>query len=243
MLAPDRLAGFFQDPRTIAAAVANATTALTKGLSAANQKLVFILFISSTRRPAFQKRLKFLRHAILPKGICPQDHAGMKLWSWQKENLPSIAHSIRTAVAATLSVVVARLVHMPEAYWAAIATLVVMQSSLGATLTLSIERVVATALGASVGAVEANYFGANLVAFLVAIFFIGLLSFGFRLEKTAYRYASVTLTIIVLIPRINPAWIVALHRFIEVSVGIIVALLVVAIWPERHSVPAKRADE
>src|SRR6266542_5914965 len=35
---------------------------------------------------------------------------------------------------------------------------VVMQSSLGATLTLSIERVVATALGASVGAVEANYF-------------------------------------------------------------------------------------
>ena len=83
----------------------------------------------------------------------------MKLWSWQKENLPSTEHSIRTAAAATLSVVVARLVHMPEAYWAAIATLVVMQSSLGATLTLSIERVVATALGASVGAVEVNYFG------------------------------------------------------------------------------------
>jgi hypothetical protein len=29
-------------------------------------------------------------------------------------------------------------VQMPEAYWAAIATLVVMQSTLGATLTLSI---------------------------------------------------------------------------------------------------------
>ena len=67
----------------------------------------------------------------------------MKLWSWQKENLPSIAHSVRTAIAA---VIAARLVQMPEAYWAAIATLVVMQSSLGATLTLSIERVVATAL-------------------------------------------------------------------------------------------------
>jgi hypothetical protein len=25
----------------------------------------------------------------------------MKLWSWQKENLPSIAHSVRTALAAT----------------------------------------------------------------------------------------------------------------------------------------------
>jgi len=167
----------------------------------------------------------------------------MKLWSWQKENLPSIGHSIRTAVAATLSVVVARLVHMPEAYWAAIATLVVMQSSLGATLTLSIERIIATALGASVGALEAHYFGANLIAFLVAIVLIGLLSYGFRLEKTAYRYASVTLAIIVLIPRSNPAWIIALHRFIEVSVGIIVALAVVAFWPERSAIPAKNAAE
>jgi uncharacterized membrane protein YccC len=163
----------------------------------------------------------------------------MKLWSWHKEDLPSITHSVRTALAATASVMVARLAQMPEAYWAAIATLVVMQSSLGATLTLSIERVVATALGASVGAVEVNYFGANLIAFILAIFSLGLLSFGFRLEKTAYRYASVTLTIIVLIPRTYPAWIVGLHRFIEVSVGIVVALLVVAIWPERSEIPAK----
>jgi uncharacterized membrane protein YccC len=167
----------------------------------------------------------------------------MKLWSWQKENLPSIGHSVRTAVAATLSVVVARLVQMPEAYWAAIATLVVMQSTLGATLTLSVERIVATAVGASLGALESNYFGANLAAFMLAIFFIGLLSFGFRLEKTAYRYASVTLTIIVLIPRTDPAWIVGLHRFIEVSVGIIVALAVVAFWPERSAIPAKNAAE
>src|SRR6266853_435095 len=172
-----------------------------------------------------------------------EDYARMKLWNWQKENLPSIPHSIRTAAASTASVVVARLVHMPEAYWAAIATLVVMHSSLGATLTLSIERVVATALGASVGAVEANYFGSNLIAFMLAIFFIGLVSLAFRLEKTAYRYASVTLAIIVLIPRANPAWIVALHRFIEVSVGIIVALLVVAIWPERSAIAAKNAAE
>jgi uncharacterized membrane protein YccC len=167
----------------------------------------------------------------------------MKLWSWQKENLPSIGHSIRTALAATAAVIVARLVQMPEAYWAAIATLVVMQSTLGATLTLSFERIVATAVGASVGAFESNFFGANLVAFTLAIVLIGLLSYGFRLERTAYRYASVTLTIIVLIPRTNPAWIVALHRFIEVSVGIIVALAVVAFWPERSPIAAKNAAE
>ena len=167
----------------------------------------------------------------------------MKLWTWDEKNLPSIAHAIRTAVAATASVLIARLVQMPEAYWAAIATLVVMQSTLGATLTLSLERIVATAVGASVGALEANFFGANLVAFALAIVLIGLLAIPFRLEKTAYRYASITLAIIVLIPRSSPAWTIALHRFLEVSVGITVALAVVALWPEQQPSSAKSADE
>ena len=172
-----------------------------------------------------------------------KDHVRMKLWAWDEKNLPSIAHAIRTAVAATASVIIARLVQMPEAYWAAIATLVVMQSTLSATFTLSIERIVATALGASMGALEANFFGANLAAFALAIVLIGLLSIPFRLEKTAYRYASITLAIIVLIPRSGPAWITALHRFLEVSVGIVVALAVVALWPEIRPSPVKSADE
>ena len=179
----------------------------------------------------------------LPMRTGGGDDLFMQFWTWKQENLPSIIHAIRTAVAATVSVVIARLVQMPEAYWAAIATLVVMQSTLGATLTLSLERIVATAVGASVGALEANFFGSNLVVFAVAIFLTGLLSFAFRLEKTAYRYASITLAIIVLIPRSAAPWMIALHRFIEVSVGIVVALAVVAVWPERHPSVAKSADE
>ena len=167
----------------------------------------------------------------------------MKLWAWDEKNLPSITHAIRTAIAATTSVVIARLAQMPEVYWAAIATLVVMQSTLGATLTLSIERIVATAVGASVGALEANYFRANLVAYAVAIFFVGLLSFAFHLEKTAYRYASITLTIIVLIPRSEAPWATALHRFLEVSIGIIVALAVVALSPEHQRPSPDRTAE
>jgi uncharacterized membrane protein YccC len=167
----------------------------------------------------------------------------MKFWAGDKKNLPSITHAIRAAVAATASVIIARLVHMPEAYWAAIATLIVIQSTFGATLTLSIGRIVATAVGASVGALEANYFGANLVVFAVAISLVGLLPIAFRLEKTAYRYASITLTIIVLIPRSASPWIVALNRFLEVSIGIIVALAVVAVWPEHQPAAVKSADE
>ena len=164
----------------------------------------------------------------------------MKLWNWEPENLPSVVHSIRTAIAATLSLAVARLFGLPEAYWAAIATLVVMQSTLAATLLISVERIAATALGAVIGALVASYFAGNLLLFAVTVFVLGLLCAGFRMEKTAYRYAGVTLAIIVLIPRSHAAWIVALHRFIEVSVGILVALAVTAVWPEHQPESAKQ---
>ena len=158
----------------------------------------------------------------------------MKLWAWKRENLPSISHAFRTAVAATISILLGRLVGLPEAYWAAIATVVVMQSPLGATVPLAIQRIVASALGASIGAIESTYFGANLFVFALAMLLLGLISFALRLEKVGYSYACITLTIIVLIPRSAPPWSVGLHRFIEVSVGIIVALAVVALWPEHQ---------
>src|SRR5436305_2526172 len=164
----------------------------------------------------------------------------VKLWKWEPENLPSVVHSIRTAIAATISLAVARLFGLPEAYWAAIATLVVMQSTLGATLLISVERIAATALGALAGAFLATWFPENLFVFAAAAFVLGLLCAAFRMEKTAYRYARITLGIIVLIPRSNAAWIVALHRFFEVSVGILVALALVAIWPEHQAESATR---
>ena len=167
----------------------------------------------------------------------------VKLWKWEPENLPSVIHSIRTAIAATISLAVARLFGLPEAYWAAIATLVVMQSTLGATLLISVERIVATALGALAGALLANYFTGNLLVFAAAVFVLGLLCAAFRVEKSAYRYASITLAIIVLIPRSNAAWIVALHRFFEVSVGIVVALALAALWPEHQPEAAKQSGE
>jgi uncharacterized membrane protein YccC len=156
--------------------------------------------------------------------------SSMKLWSWKKENLPSLSHAFRTTVAATISILLGRLVGLPEAHWAAIGTVVVMQSPLGATVPLAIERIVASALGAAAGAIESTYFGANLFVFALAMLLLGLISFVLRLEKVGYSYACITLVIIVLIPRADTPWIAATHRFAEVSVGILVALAVVAIW-------------
>ena len=158
----------------------------------------------------------------------------MKLWSWKKENLPSISHAFRTALAATISILLGRLVRLPEPYWAAIATVVVMQSPASSTVPLAVERIVAAALGASLGAIEATYFGANLFVFALVILLLGLISFVLRLEKVGYSYACITLTIIVLIPRVEAPWVAAARRFGEVSLGILVALAVVAVWREER---------
>jgi uncharacterized membrane protein YccC len=60
-----------------------------------------------------------------------------------------------------------------------------------------------------------------------------LLCFILRLERNAYRYAGVTLAIVMLVQRDSAAWSVAEHRFIEVAIGIVVGLILTAIWPER----------
>ena len=142
----------------------------------------------------------------------------------------ALVHSARTAVAAVLSLVVARALGLPEAYWATITTLIIMQSTLGAALTVSEQRLAGTAVGAVMAGLLTTYFGSNLMAFTLGVFALGLTCAALRLED-AYRLASVTLAIVMLIARPEKAWIVAAHRFVEVAVGIAVGLALTAVWP------------
>jgi uncharacterized membrane protein YgaE (UPF0421/DUF939 family) len=152
-----------------------------------------------------------------------------------KENPSSTRHAARTAVAAIASLLVAHLFRLPEAYWAAITTLATMQSTLGASLPISAQWFAGTAVGAAVGAVVGAYFPGSALAFGMAVFMIGLVCAGFRVERSAYRYASVTLAIVMLVPRSDSEWVVAVHRFLQVSIGIAVSLAVTALWPERKT--------
>ena len=147
-------------------------------------------------------------------------------------NQQAVIHVVRTSIAAVASLLVARLFRLPEAYWAAITTLVVMQSSLGAALTVSWQRFVGSAIGAAAGALFATYFGSNTAMFGIGIFVMGIVCAALRLYKAAYRFAGITLAIIMLIAHTAPAWIVAVHRFNEVAVGIAVGLALTAVWPE-----------
>lgn len=137
-------------------------------------------------------------------------------------------NSVRVAVAAVASMLLARLLKLPEFYWAPISTIVILLSTIN-PLTLAWQRFAGTALGASVGALIATYWQPNWIVYGVAVFACGILSAPLRIG-TAYRFAAITVSIVLLIAHAGPPWIVATHRFVEVSLGIAVALAVSLVW-------------
>jgi uncharacterized membrane protein YccC len=80
-------------------------------------------------------------------------------------------------------------------------------------------------VGATVSIPFVAFFGQNLVAFGVAVFVTVVLCTILHLDE-GLRLAAVTIAIIVLVPHTGHAWAPALNRFLEVSLGILVALLV-----------------
>jgi uncharacterized membrane protein YgaE (UPF0421/DUF939 family) len=122
----------------------------------------------------------------------------------------------------------ARGLKLPEFYWAPISTIVILLSTVN-PMALAWQRFVGTALGAALGALIPSYFPPNRIVYAAGIFVCGILSAVLRLH-TAYRFAGITLTIVLLVGHGRPPWIVASHRFVEVSLGITVALLVTLVW-------------
>jgi uncharacterized membrane protein YgaE (UPF0421/DUF939 family) len=148
-----------------------------------------------------------------------------------KPTVDALLDAARTTLAAVVSLLVARTLKLPESYWAPISAIVIIQSPLDPKA-LAWQRFAGTALGALVGALIATFFSSNVLVYAATIFGCGALCALLRM-RTAYRFAAITVSIILLIAHQKPAWIVASHRFVEVSVGIAVALAVAEVWPSR----------
>jgi uncharacterized membrane protein YgaE (UPF0421/DUF939 family) len=141
----------------------------------------------------------------------------------------ALIQSARTAVAAVVSMLVARGLKLPEFYWAPISAIVIILSTIPPR-TLAWQRFAGTALGAAIGALIATYLHPTWVVYGVGVFICGIVCALLRLGS-AYRFAAITISIVLLIAHASPPWIVAVHRFIEVSIGIAVALVVTVLWP------------
>jgi len=105
--------------------------------------------------------------------------------------------SIRTALATTASLLLARGLRMPEFYWAPISTIVILLSTVN-PMTLAWQRFVGTAAGAFLAALIATYFRPGWILYGAAIFLCGILCsilrvdwrVSFRRHRAQYRLAD-----------------------------------------------------
>jgi len=198
----------------------------------------------------FLQRFTILPHISLVKAAFTYEmnSTAMNRSLWRRLrsgfNRDALTNSARTAAATVASLLVARAFRLPENYWAAVSTLIVMQSSLGASLPIAGRRLAGAALGAGLATLIGLCAGPKVWVVGAGVFLLGLIcstlgrahkTLKETLDPSAYRYAGITLAITILIPRSPPIWIIAAHRFCEVSIGIGVALAMTLIWPERSA--------
>ena len=145
--------------------------------------------------------------------------------------LSRFAQAIKVGVAGIVALSLAQLLRLPQAYWAAISAFVVMAPDVSKTVRASRDRLFGTAIGAILGAVFMLLWGNHLLCFGLTATAAVLLCAALGLDQS-YRLACVTVAIIMLVKSADSPWMIALHRFIEVTLGILVALAISALPPQ-----------
>lgn len=157
-----------------------------------------------------------------------------------------LRHAIRVSSAVVAAYALATLLRLPQGYWAVFTAVIIVQSSLGATITASIERLMGTAVGAAVGAgaamVHARFpeaggpilaVTAALLAFLAAV-------------RPAFKVAPVTAVIMLIgtTTHMDPL-VAAFLRVAEITVGSVVGIAAtLLIFPARaHATVVDNANK
>jgi uncharacterized membrane protein YccC len=132
------------------------------------------------------------------------------------------------------SITVASAVSLPEPYWAAVSTIIVTQSTLGTAFEISVSRFAGTAVGCTAAVLLGTLLGTNVIVFGTGVLGLGLLCLTTGLSRAAYRFAGISMCIVMMVRRSIPLWQIGIHRFVEVSIGILVGLVMAAVWPLRE---------
>jgi uncharacterized membrane protein YgaE (UPF0421/DUF939 family) len=180
---------------------------------------------------------------LILKGVKPMarnaENPEAASW-WKRRNVRNRAiNAFKTGLAAVLCLWLGNLLGLSHSYWAAISAIVVMGSDSAVSLAACRDRLIGTAIGALFGWATFHVWHGYHLVYGLAVMLCLLVCSTLEFEK-AGRLASVALTIIVLIKIDGGPAQAALARFLEVGLGIIVALAVtLLVFPQR---PAEYAD-
>lgn len=131
----------------------------------------------------------------------------------------------RAMLAALIAYALAYGLALPNGYWAVLTAILVVQSTIGASLAVAVDRALGTVVGGVIGVAAATLAGPS-----VQLTFLGL-ALGVLLTSTlaarfaSFRLAPVTVVIVLLSdPSHAEPWLSGLHRVFEIGVGGVVGV-------------------
>ena len=141
-------------------------------------------------------------------------------------------YAIRVALAVVLSILVAWLIQLPEAYWSGMSAFIASQGTLGTTFGKALMRLIGTWVGGIAGFFCNVFFADNLVFFILFGVGICIVPFYFREIDQKFNYtwvlSAVTAIIVMFsalsapIPDVESAYRICFERISEVSLGVVV---------------------
>lgn len=152
---------------------------------------------------------------------------------------PQVKFALRVACALFLVAIIGDYLQVDKLYWIILTVLVVMQSTLGATLDRSRSRAVSTLTGVVVGGIVMSLLADQIALLLIIsllIAFVGLYFMFYNMSRAIFCLSAVL--IIALGFMQHNVWYFAEQRFINTCVGIVVAFIfsmcVFPLWAKKN---------
>lgn len=145
-------------------------------------------------------------------------------------DIERVIHSIKTAFACLIGFILTRLIDLPMSQWLIISIVVVMcaQINVGSVINKSYMRFLGTLSGSLLAAITLGIFQNNEIANAAAVTFSALLFSYIATSETSYSDSGTlgAVTVITILLGQHPTITTAAHRFLEISIGILIAALV-----------------
>jgi uncharacterized membrane protein YgaE (UPF0421/DUF939 family) len=158
---------------------------------------------------------------------------------WEQKNFGKQAiGAFKTGLAAVICVWLGNLLGLAHSYWAAVSAIVVMGFDTTLTFASCRDRIIGTAIGAFMGWVTYYAWHGHYLLYGLSVALCIFCCSALAFDK-AGRLAAVALSIIVLVKIDNGPAQAAMGRFLEVGLGIIVALVVTLLVFPPHRAKAE----
>ncbi|MCX2562069.1 FUSC family protein [Acetobacter farinalis] len=218
---PDRL---YRHQRLLARLAEQDTDLFGKGAHVCAQAVQDLIQAWQTLASGSQQATRQTEPGALPRPTAPR--------------LPAFRHAARLCVSVLVAYAISLTLHLPYAYWAMMAVVVVTQPRVTTTLPRTIERVI----GSIAGGLLAAVMGVLLPVWSIVLLIFPLAAATIALRSVNYALCVMFMTqlFVLVTDLVNPGlgWDVALARAINNIIGSLVGLAgCLLLWPERRDTP------